>query len=351
MKLDKVSIDQQMMVEKHQRKTIKHARQAQHDEAQDMIFKDIDDINKLDSELTKGGVNASKKVKEFEVKKNNAAATVDQAQMDMVGLENNKNYKKTIKEDIFGDEDVVGGPSVTKYSAADPIGQCTVEEIEDEEEEAVEEQEEEEPVIEEAETPAPPELPQVRQKKDVELPFTEKKFAHLPARESHFKEAPYPKSKKVDKDPSDVYIDVEDKDPLWLKDKGDHFYKRHDFHSAINAYTKSIKNDKDFLMARINRGTTFMAMRAFTAAVDDFTDIETMINALSDKEREEDNDYYVKMMGRMHLKRAAANAWISQFDASIKDFKDAMKFKSLYNESEIMSMEKDIVAIEKRKES
>ena len=80
------------------------------------------DSNKLDSELTKGGVNASKKVKEFEVKKNNAAATVDQAQMDMVGLENNKNYKKTIGEDIFGDEDVVGGPSVTKYSAADPIG-------------------------------------------------------------------------------------------------------------------------------------------------------------------------------------------------------------------------------------
>jgi len=80
----------------------------------------------------------------------------------------------------------------------------------------------------------------VREKKDVTMPFTEKKFAHLPARESHFKEAPYPKSKKVDKDPNDVYIGVEDKDPLWLKDKGDHFYKRNDFHSAINAYTKSI---------------------------------------------------------------------------------------------------------------
>ena len=62
-----------------------------------------------------------------------------------------------------------------------------------------------------------------------------------------------------------------------------------------------------------------MRMRAFTAAVDDFTDIETMINALPEAEREDDNEYYVKMMGRMHLKRGAANAWISQFDAAIQD--------------------------------
>jgi hypothetical protein len=93
--------------------------------------------------------------------------------------------------------------------------------------------------------------------------FTEKKFAHLPARESHFKEPPYPKSKKVEKKPNDVYIDIEDKDPLWLKDKGDHFYKRNDFHSALNAYCKSIENDKEFLMSRLNRATTFLRTRSF----------------------------------------------------------------------------------------
>lgn len=96
------------------------------------------------------------------MKRNAATASVDQA-----NLNGDKEYKKTLGEDIFGEEDVqniTGGPSgVTKYTAADKIGQCTVEEIEDEEEEAVEEQEEEEPVIEEAEeTPAPPELPEVR---------------------------------------------------------------------------------------------------------------------------------------------------------------------------------------------
>ena len=51
--------------------------------------------------------------------------------------------------------------------------------------------------------------------------FTEKKFAHLPARESHLKEPPYPKSKKMEKTPGDQHLDIEDKDPVWLKDKGD----------------------------------------------------------------------------------------------------------------------------------
>lgn len=148
-----------MYIEKHQRKTIKKARQAQHDEAQNEIFKDIDDINKLDSELTKGGVNASQKIREHAQKKKATEASVADAKDD-VNKDIAKAYNKTIKEDIFGDDDVTGAPTVTKYDKNEKIGQCTVEEIEDEEEEQIEEQE---PVIEDAEeTPAPPELPAVR---------------------------------------------------------------------------------------------------------------------------------------------------------------------------------------------
>lgn len=61
------------------------------------------------------------------------------------------------------------------------------------------------------------------------MQFTEKKFPHLPARESLQKEPPYPKSKKIDKTKENLYIDIEEKDPVWLKDKGDHFFKRNDY--------------------------------------------------------------------------------------------------------------------------
>lgn len=117
------------------------------------------------------------------------------------------------------------------------------------------------------------------------MKFSEKKFAHLPARESHNKEAPYPKSKKVEKKKDDCWIDVEDKDPLWLKDKGDHFYRRNDFYSALNAYSKSLTFDKDFLMCMLNRATTFLRTRMFTGCIDECDEIESKINKLPDSER------------------------------------------------------------------
>ena len=111
---------------------------------------------------------------------------------------------------------------------------CEVEEIVDEDDE---------PVIEELDE-AP--LPAVRQhdEKKQEMPFTERKHAHLPARESQLKEPPYPKSKKMDKKKDDVFVDIEDKDPVWLKDKGDHFFGRADYNAACNAYTKALNEDR-----------------------------------------------------------------------------------------------------------
>ncbi len=35
--------------------------------------------------------------------------------------------------------------------------------------------------------------------------------------------------------------DVEQKNPLWLKDKGDEFYRNKDFYSALNAYNTAFK--------------------------------------------------------------------------------------------------------------
>lgn len=80
-------------------------------------------------------------------------------------------------------------------------------------------------------------------------------------------------------------------------------------------------------MSRLNRGTTFMRLRAFTAAVDEYTEIEQMIDALPEKERLEDEAYYSKMKGRLYLKRGAARAWISQFDDAVTDLTKALEYK------------------------
>lgn len=159
-----------------------------------------------------------------------------------------------------------------------------------------------------------------------------------------------PKSKKIDKKKDNVYIDVEDKDPVWLKDKGDHFYKRQDFNSAVNAYCKAIEFDKEFLMARLNRATTWIKVRCYENCVEDCQDIQTYVNALKAEEREND-DFYVRMMGRSFLKMGAGYTWISKFDEAVQAFTEAIKYKTVFNEREIIEIQNDIDRIRVRQRS
>jgi dyslexia susceptibility 1 candidate gene 1 protein len=54
-------------------------------------------------------------------------------------------------------------------------------------------------------------------------------------REQHFKDAPMPKMKNNKGEKAGE--DFENKNPLWLKDKADEFFKNKDFYSAQNAYS------------------------------------------------------------------------------------------------------------------
>lgn len=199
-------------------------------------------------------------------------------------------------------------------------------------------------------------MPEVRGRdQKVDMGFTEKKFPHLPARESHLKEPPYPKSKKLDNSrDNNNFIDVEDTDPVWLKDKGDHFFKRFDYNAAINAYTKAIKADPQFLAGRLNRAAAFIKVRGFVACADDCSDIVEQIGKLKQAEYEDDKQFYDKIMVRALVKRAAANSWMSDFDTAIEDFEKILAsdtYKEIVGKKDIENIEKDLGLIRKRKES
>lgn len=368
-RMEKEVVDEQIKVDSHQRNTIQRAKDTELKEAQDVIFSDINEVKQRDAQLSE----LSKQVTQGKRTEGELRAQTHKVLTDIeAGLKHDEERKKQNEkgkrsDNIFGDDDVLqpakaeNKPTTTPYKQDEKIGQCTVEEIVSDEEQpaAAEEvveaaaEEDDEPVIEEAAAP-PMALPEVRGKAEKKtMEFTEKKFAHMPARESHYREAPYPKSKKIEKKstPYDSYIGVEDKDPVWLKDKADHFYKQHDFNAAVAAYSKALENDKEFVAARINRATTFMRMRNFVAAIQECHDIENQLENMDKNERNADAEFYDRVLGRMHLKRGGAYAWMSQFDASIKDFKKAMTYKGLFNEEQITKMEQDVHTIEKRKES
>lgn len=170
-------------------------------------------------------------------------------------------------------------------------------------------------------------------------------------RESHAKEPPYPKSKNIEKTkPEQGYVDIEERDPVWLKDKADHFFKRNDFTAAITAYTKAIKADKSFLAGYLNRAACWIKMRQFENAVNDCKDIEQLLDGIKKEERESD-EFYAKVEARMLVKKGAALSWISRFDEAIETFKKAATFKGIFSEAELNYIECDSKKIEKRRDS
>jgi dyslexia susceptibility 1 candidate gene 1 protein len=160
------------------------------------------------------------------------------------------------------------------------------------------------------------------------------------------KEPPLPKSKQLPKKKDDVYIDIEDKDPLWLKDKGDHFFNRNDYQSAINAYTKALEFDKEFLMARLNRATTWLKIRAFQNCVLDCQDIEDQLAKLPDSEKED--DFYPKLQARLLVKRGAGYYWLSQYEKAAEDLEKAASYRGLFTDAEVRELEKDVARIRNR---
>ena len=52
--------------------------------------------------------------------------------------------------------------------------------------------------------------------------------------------------------------DLESKNPLWLKDKGDSFLKDKNYVSAIEAYSEALKTDSKLFSAVLNRSVCYM---------------------------------------------------------------------------------------------
>ena len=52
--------------------------------------------------------------------------------------------------------------------------------------------------------------------------------------------------------------DLESKNPLWLKDKGDSFFADKNYVSAIQAYSEALKADAKMTNALMNRSASYM---------------------------------------------------------------------------------------------
>ncbi|XP_066282095.1 dynein axonemal assembly factor 4-like [Branchiostoma lanceolatum] len=115
-------------------------------------------------------------------------------------------------------------------------------------------------------------MPAIRSKGKIEVSFTPRVFP-TPVRESKLHEEEEWLKKQTEAmraaDIDDPNLSEEEKNPLWLKEKGDGFYKSGNVLAAVNAYSQAIRMDSKMPALYSNRAACHLQIRNFHKAAQD----------------------------------------------------------------------------------
>eukprot|EP01031_Cornospumella_fuschlensis_P026010 gene26010-31409_t len=136
-----------------------------------------------------------------------------------------------------------------------------------------------------------------------------------------------------------VGSDVTEEDPVWLKAKGDDFFRTGDVQSALNAYSAAIDADPAFLACYANRSACYLKLGLHAQCKADCDMVLSKSVELADAlpNSEEDiakhNAERMKLMAsivKTYIRRGAAYCQMGQFHESLSDYCQALvKFQQL----------------------
>ena len=199
--------------------------------------------------------------------------------------------------------------------------------------------------------PPKPQQTNIRKQETIKVNLTKKMIPTFAARESLAKEPPYPKSKKYIPEKNYLGQEIDEKNPIWAKQRGDNFYNNKDYRSAINAYNKALDLDPTFLKVLINRGTSYMCLGEFDLALDDFNKSINLINDIDKKERSD--SFYDRINVKALSKIYAVYALRQEYQKALDIINEKLLLKEhafpfIIPENKWKQIEKDKILIESR---
>ena len=191
----------------------------------------------------------------------------------------------------------------------------------------------------------------IRRQETIKVNLTKKLIPTFSARESLAKEPPYPKSKKYVPEKNYLGQEIDEKNPIWAKQRGDNFYNNKDYSSAINAYNNALDLDPYFHKVLINRGTCYMCLGQFDQALNDFYRAIDLINSIDKKERSD--AFYDRINVKALSKIYAIHALRQEYQKSLEIINDKLLLKEhafpfIIPEDKWQKIEKDKKLIESR---
>ena len=193
--------------------------------------------------------------------------------------------------------------------------------------------------------------PNIRKQETIKVNLTKKLIPTFSARESLAKEPPYPKSKKYVPEKNYLGQEIDEKNPIWAKQRGDNFYNNKDYSSAINAYNNALDLDPNFHKVLINRGTCYMCLGQFDQALNDFYKAIDLINSIDKKERSD--AFYDRINVRALSKIYAIHALRQEYQKALEVINEKLLLKEhafpfIIPEDKWKKIEKDKILIESR---
>mmetsp|Transcript_823 Transcript_823/g.2413 ORF Transcript_823/g.2413 Transcript_823/m.2413 type:complete len:345 (-) Transcript_823:1626-2660(-) len=108
-----------------------------------------------------------------------------------------------------------------------------------------------------------------------------------------------------------------DNDPLWLKDKGNEFFKKGDYRGAINAYTAGVTLDSRMPALFSNRAACHLKLDDYYAACNDCSKALSLLTPPVEANR--------KSRLIAFTRRSAALAGVGDYESAISDVRSALE--------------------------
>ncbi|CAG9465535.1 unnamed protein product [Pedinophyceae sp. YPF-701] len=112
-------------------------------------------------------------------------------------------------------------------------------------------------------------LPPPRVREPVKLSFTPTEAPHLPMREKREKEIKEYRRKQAARGAIEDAVDVTERQPMFLKDKGDALLGRGNLQGALSAYNRALEIEPDLVPVLSNRSLCLLKMGLWGACVED----------------------------------------------------------------------------------
>lgn len=152
-------------------------------------------------------------------------------------------------------------------------------------------------------------------------------------------------------------VDIGDQNPVWLKDRGDQYFSRGDFVSAVNAYTAAISLDDDEYVATIaervatyysNRAACYFQMSKYRKCVND---CDRALELMEMKKGPTPSQKVIKTLCKLCARRAAAFGYLGEVEEARRDYHQAIAHATPEMVEQLTSDMQRLDAIEVKQEA